>query len=202
MYKIITNIVIFLMCSIFTSCSVGVYHVDLGNQYAWIEGREIVKIKEETSNSFQYEPIVHPQVLNCDSDDKYVIAYQVYDGSEYYFVSAIDENRDSLLLLYSQLKEMRYNYWIIDKETDQAMGPMRKIDFDSKCKELHVKAKMRNFYEVRFDANTGVDSNKRKQLEEMGYVDPDSKEQDINVLKSKYYKFLNSIDENSSSENK
>jgi hypothetical protein len=61
---------------------------------------------------------------------------------------------------------------------------------------------MRDFYEVRFDANTGVDSNKRKQLEEMGYVDPDSKEQDINVLKSKYYKFLNSTDDNSSSENK
>lgn len=190
------------MCSIFTSCSVGVYHNDLGNQYAWIENRMIVKIKGETSKSLWYEPIVHPQVLNYASDDKYVIAYQVYDGSEYYFVSAIDENRDSLLLLYSQLKEMRYSYWIINKETDQVMGPMRKIDFDSKCKELHVKAKMRDFYEVRFDANTGVDSNKRKQLEETGSVDPDSKEQDINVLKSKYYKFLNSTDDNSSSENK
>lgn len=202
MYKIITNIVIFLMCSIFTSCSVGVYHNDLGNQYAWIENRMIVKIKGETSKSLWYEPIVHPQVLNYASDDKYVIAYQVYDGSEWYFVSAIDENRDSLLLLYSQLKEMRYSYWIIDKETDQVMGPMRKIDFDRKCKELHVKAKMRDFYEKRFFGNMGVDSIIRKEYEETGSVDPDSKEQDINVLKSKYYKFLNSIDENSSSENK
>ena len=42
---------------------------------------------------------------------------------------------------------MKHGYWIINKETNQVIGPMRRHEFDRKCEELHVKAKMRRFYE-------------------------------------------------------
>ena len=145
----ILNIVVLLLCNLLTSC-LGVFYIDLGNHYAWLEDRIIVKIKEEKANSLFYDLLIRPQVLNYDYDDRFIIAYQIYDGSDWYNSNPIAEEKDSLLIQFAKLKEMKYCYWIINKETNQVIGPMRKPEFDRKCEELHVKAKMRHFHEKKF----------------------------------------------------
>ena len=149
MYRRILNIVVLLLCNLLTSC-LGVFYIDLGNHYAWLEDRIIVKIKEEMENSLSYDLLIRPQVLNYDYDNKFIIAYQIYDGSDWYNSNPIAEEKDSLLIQFAKLKEMKYCYWIINKETNQVIGPMRKPEFDRKCEELHVKAKMRHFHEKKF----------------------------------------------------
>ena len=149
MCRRILNIVILLLCNLLTSC-LGVFYIDLGNHYAWLEDRIIVKIKEEKENSLSYDLLIRPQVLNYDYDNKFIIAYQIYDGSDWYNSNPIAEEKDSLLIQFAKLKEMKYCYWIINKETNQVIGPMRKPEFDRKCEELHVKAKMRHFHEKKF----------------------------------------------------
>ncbi|MBQ6208474.1 MAG: hypothetical protein IJK42_01695 [Prevotella sp.] len=67
------------------------------------------------------------------------------------------EEKDSLLKQFAMLKEMKHCYWIINKETGQVIGPMRKADFGRKCRELHVKAKMRNIYEEKFRKGRNID---------------------------------------------
>ena len=154
MCRRILNIVVLLLCNLLTSC-LGVFYIDLGNHYAWLEDRIIVKIKEETENSLFYDLLIRPQVLNYDYDNKFIIAYQIYDGSDWYNSNPIAEEKDSLLIQFAKLKEMKYCYWIINKETNQVIGPMRKPEFDRKCEELHVKAKMRHFHEKKFWKNNG-----------------------------------------------
>lgn len=149
MCRRILNIVVLLLCNLLTSC-LGVFYIDLGNHYAWLEDRIIVKIKEEKENSLSYDLLIRPQVLNYDYDNKFIIAYQIYDGSDWYNSNPIAEEKDSLLIQFAKLKEMKYCYWIINKETNQVIGPMRKPEFDRKCEELHVKAKMRHFHEKKF----------------------------------------------------
>ena len=149
MCRRILNIVVLLLCNLLTSC-LGVFYIDLGNHYAWLEDRIIVKIKEETENSLFYDLLIRPQVLNYDYDNKFIIAYQIYDGSDWYNSNPIAEEKDSLLIQFAKLKEMKHCYWIINKETNQVIGPMRKPEFDRKCEELHVKAKMRHFHEKKF----------------------------------------------------
>ena len=149
MCRRILNIVVLLLCNLLTSC-LGVFYIDLGNHYAWLEDRIIVKIKEETENSLFYDLLIRPQVLNYDYDNKFIIAYQIYDGSDWYNSNPISEEKDSLFIQFAKLKEMKYCYWIINKETNQVIGPMRKPEFDRKCEELHVKAKMRHFHEKKF----------------------------------------------------
>ena len=154
MCRRILNIVVLLLCNLLTSC-LGVFYIDLGNHYAWLEDRIIVKIKEETENSLSYDLLIRPQVLNYDYDNKFIIAYQIYDGSDWYNSNPIAEEKDSLLIQFAKLKEMKYCYWIINKETNQVIGPMRKPEFDRKCEELHVKAKMRHFHEKKLWKNNG-----------------------------------------------
>ena len=155
MCRRILNIVVLLLCNLLTSC-LGVFYIDLGNHYAWLEDRIIVKIKEETENSLSYDLLIRPQVLNYDYDNKFIIAYQIYDGSDWYNSNPIAEEKDSLLIQFAKLKEMKYCYWIINKETNQVIGPMRKPEFDRKCEELHVKAKMRHFHEKKLWKNKGL----------------------------------------------
>lgn len=154
MYRRILNIAVLLFCYLLTSC-LGVFYIDLGNHYAWLEDRIIVKIKEEMENSLSYDLLIRPQVLNYDYDNKFIIAYQIYDGSDWYNSNQISEEKDSLVIQFAKLKEMKYCYWIINKETNQVIGPMRKPEFDRKCEELHVKAKMRHFHEKKFWKNNG-----------------------------------------------
>lgn len=154
MCRRILNIVVLLLCNLLTSC-LGVFYIDLGNHYAWLEDRIIVKIKEETGNSLFYDLLIRPQVLNYGYDNKFIIAYQIYDGSDWYNSNPIAEKKDSLFSQFAKLKEMKYCYWIINKETNQVIGPMRKPEFDRKCEELHVKAKMRHFHEKKFWKNNG-----------------------------------------------
>ena len=149
MCRRILNIVVLLFCNLLTSC-LGVFYIDLGNHYAWLEDRIIVKIKEETENSLFYDLLIRPQVLNYGYDNKFIIAYQIYDGSDWYNSNPIAEEKDSLLIQFAKLKEMKHCYWIINKETNQVIGPMKKPEFDRKCEELHVKAKMRHFHEKKF----------------------------------------------------
>ena len=159
MSRILLKITVLPICCILTSCLGGVFYIDLGKDYAWVEcNRTIIKIKEETKNSLYGDILIWPQVLNYDYDDKYIIVYQVYDGSEFYDVSSKQDKKekDSLLNQFSKLEEMKNCYWIIDKETNLVMGPMTKSDFDRKCKELHVKAKMRRFHEKEFWDQSGT----------------------------------------------
>ena len=149
MCRRILNIVVLLLCNLLTSC-LGVFYIDLGNHYAWLEDRIIVKIKEETENSLFYDLLIRPQVLNYDYDNKFIIAYQIYDGSDWYNSNPIAEEKDSLFIQFAKLKEIKYCYWIIDKETDKVMGPMRKNEFERLCKTLQVEAKMRHFHEKKF----------------------------------------------------
>lgn len=155
MYRRILNIAVLLFCYLLTSC-LGVFYIDLGNHYAWLEDRIIVKIKEETGNSLFYDLLIRPQVLNYGYDNKFIIAYQIYDGSDWYNSNQIAEEKDSLFIQFAKLKEMKYCYWIINKETNQVIGPMRKSEFDRKCEELHVKAKMCHFHEKKLWKNKGL----------------------------------------------
>ena len=155
MCRRILNIVVLLLCNLLTSC-LGVFYIDLGNHYAWLEDRIIVKIKEETENSLFYDLLIRPQVLNYDYDNKFIIAYQIYDGSDWYNSNKRAEEKDSLFIQFAKLKEMKYCYWIINKETNQVIGPMRKSEFDRKCEELHVKAKMCHFREKKLWKNKGL----------------------------------------------
>jgi len=155
MYRRILNIAVLLFCYLLTSC-LGVFYIDLGNHYAWLEDRIIVKIKEEMENSLSYDLLIRPQVLNYDYDNKFIIAYQIYDGSDWYNSNQIAEEKDSLFIQFAKLKEMKYCYWIINKETNQVIGPMRKPEFDRKCEELHVKAKMRHFHEKKLWKTKGL----------------------------------------------
>lgn len=147
---------IFILCGILTSC-LGVFYVDLGNRYAWTEDRAIMKIKKDTSRELYGDWIIRPQVLNYDYDDRYIIAYQVYDGGFFYDSCEIEEIKDSLFLQFAKLREMKHCYWIIDKETGEVMGPLRKNEFDKKCVELNVKAKMSKFHEKKFWQNMGLE---------------------------------------------
>ena len=152
MYRNIFIIVGLLMCYLFTSCVGGVFYIDLGNHYAWIESREVVKITEEKDNALYYDEIIYPQVLNYNYDDKYIVIYQVYDGGMAYDISAKQDKaeKDSLYALFDKIKEIKYCYWIIDKETNQVIGPLRKDDFDRKCQELHIEIKMHRLHEKKF----------------------------------------------------
>ena len=154
MCRRILNIVVLLLCNLLISC-LGVFYIDLGNHYAWLEDRIIVKIKEETENSLSYDLLIRPQVLNYDYDNKFIIAYQIYDGSDWYNSNPIAEEKDSLFIQFAKLKEMKHCYWIIDKETDKVMGPMRKNEFERLCKTLQVEAKMRHFHEKKLWKNNG-----------------------------------------------
>lgn len=145
----ISNAFVLLFCILQASCF-GVFYIDLGNHYAWLEDRIIVKIKEDTGNSLYYDLLIRPQVLNYDYDNKFIIAYQVYDGSEWYDSNQIAEEKDSLFVQFAKLKRMKYCYWIINKETGQVVGPMGKPEFDRKCEEFHIKAEMRHFHEKKF----------------------------------------------------
>ena len=155
MCRRILNIVVLLFCNLLTSC-LGVFYIDLGNHYAWLEDRIIVKIKEETGNSLFYDLLIRPQVLNYGYDNKFIIAYQIYDGSDWYNSNQIAEEKDSLFIQFAKHERMKYCYWIINKETNQVIGPMRKSEFDRKCEELHVKAKMCHFHEKKLWKNKGL----------------------------------------------
>ena len=165
MYRNIFVIVGLLMCYLFTSCVGGVFYIDLGNRYAWLEDRIIYKIKEESEKGLYGDIIIYPQVLNYNYDDKYIVIYQVYDGGMAYDISAKQDKaeKDSLYAQFDKIKKIKYCYWIIDKETDQVIGPLRKDDFDRKCQELHIEIKMHRFHEKKFWENRsmkelGIDS--------------------------------------------
>lgn len=172
MRRIILNIVILFLCTLMTSC-LGVFYIDLGNRYAWLEDRIIYKIKEESEKGIYGDVIIYPQVLNYNYDDQYIIIYQVYDGSMAYDISAKQdkEEKDSLYAQFEKIKKIKYCYWIIDKKTDQVIGPLRKDDFDRKCQELHIEIKMHSFHEKKFWENRsmkelGTDSAETKGNEE------------------------------------
>ena len=166
MYRNIFVIVGLLMCYLFTSCVGGVFYIDLGNRYAWLEDRIIYKIKEESEKGLYGDVIIRPQVLNYNYDDQYIIVYQIYDGDDFFYdISAKQDKaeKDSLYAQFDKIKKIKYCYWIIDKETDQVIGPLRKDDFDRKCQELHIEIKMHRFHEKKFWENRsmkelGIDS--------------------------------------------
>ena len=162
MYRGILNIAVALFCCLLTSCF-GVSYVDLGNHYAWLDNRIIVKMKGETGNCLLYDLIIRPQVLNYAFDDKHIIAYQAYDGSDYYDCDETEEKKDSLLLQFEKLKEMKFCYWIIDKNNDRIVGPMAKTEFEKRCKAMHVEVKMqrsdeREYCETIYDTPATPDS--------------------------------------------
>lgn len=149
MRKLVLNSAVLLFCFLLTSC-LGVFYIDLGNHYAWYEDRIIVRILEEKENSLSWDILIRPQVLNYDYDDKFIIAYQVYDGSFYYDSLQRENERDSLFAQFEVLKKMKYSYWIINKESGQVFGPLRKTEFVRKCEELGVEAKLKKSNEKKF----------------------------------------------------
>ena len=151
MYKRnLRDILLLICCILMAACEV--YYDDLGNLYAKLEIREIVRITKESEDALSYDEIIRPQVLNYAYDDKYIIAYQIYDGSEYYDVSPSQDKKeaDSLLSQFSKLKKLKHCFWIINKKTDKVTGPMTRSDFDRQCKVLHVEATMRQTQEEKF----------------------------------------------------
>ena len=159
MYRNIFVIVGLLMCYLFTSCVGGVFYIDLGNHYAWLEDRIIYKIKEESEKGLYGDVIIRPQVLNYNYDDQYIIVYQIYDGDDFFYdISAKQDKaeKDSLYALFDKIKKIKYCYWIINKEADQVIGPLRKDDFDRKCQELHIEIKMHRFHEKKFWENRSM----------------------------------------------
>ena len=149
MYKETVGISILFLSFLLVSC-LGVFYTDLGSHYAWLEDRVIVRIKEERNNSLFYDIIIRPQILNYAYDNKYIIAYQVYDGSEYYNSNQIAEEKDSLLLQFKELKKIKHCYWIINKETGKVIGPMRKTEFYRQCRTLHIETSLEKGNEEKF----------------------------------------------------
>lgn len=149
MRKYLKVLGIIFLCGVFVSC-LGVFYVDLGNSYAWLEDRTIVKITEEKENALYYDLLIRPQVLNYDYDDKFIIAYQVYDGSLDYDSIQREEEKDSLFAQFELIKKLKYCYWIINKETGKVFGPMKKKDFENRCKIMHIEAKMKQWQEEPF----------------------------------------------------
>lgn len=151
MYKRNLRAILLLICCIMmAACEV--YYDDLGNHYAKLENREIVRITKESEDALSYDEIIRPQVLNYAYDDKYIIAYQIYDGSEYYDVSPSQDKKeaDSLLSQFSKLKKLKHCFWIINKKTGKVYGPMTRSEFDRQCKVMRVEATMRKFQEEKF----------------------------------------------------
>ena len=182
MNRNILNITALFFCGLLTSCF-GVFYIDLGNHYAWLEERMIVKIKEEKQYSLSCDYLIYPQVLNFDYDNKYIIVYQVYDGSEYYYTAPRVDKRDSLLAQFKDVKKIKNCYWIIDKEANRVMGPMTKPEFDRRCEALHVKAKLRKIWEKKFWKHTSMeetypDSSRRKDPIESMQAEKVRKEQE------------------------
>lgn len=174
MEKRISNIVVLSLCSILASC--GVFYIDLGNRYAWLENREIVKITEEKRDALYYDLIIRSQVLNFSDDDQYIIVYQIYDGSDDYDISLGQDNeeKDSLYAQFKKIKNIKNCYWIINKETDQVMGPMRKADFDRRCRELNVKAKLHSFHEKKFWPINGLGPDSAEVMKNGAAIDAHS----------------------------
>jgi hypothetical protein len=106
-----------------------------------------VKIRRDINDNPLYDILIRGQVLNYDYDDKYIIAYQVYDKDYHY--EPIEE-RDSLQALFEKTKKIRYCYWIINKETGKVFGPMKKKEFENRCKVMHIEAKMKQWQEKAF----------------------------------------------------
>ena len=66
MYKKIFCSVVFLLC-ILVSCEDMYYgYWELGNDYAYIENREIVKIRRDINDNPLYDILIRGQVLNYD----------------------------------------------------------------------------------------------------------------------------------------
>jgi hypothetical protein len=107
MYRNIFIIVGLLMCYLFTSCVGGVFYIDLGNHYAWIESREVVKITEEKDNALYYDVIIYPQVLNYNYDDQYIIVYQIYDGDDFFMTSQPNKTRQKKTVCMLSLIRLR-----------------------------------------------------------------------------------------------
>lgn len=63
-------------------------------------------------------------------------------------------NTDSLLLQFEKLKEMKFCYWIIDKNNDRIVGPMAKAEFEKQCKAMHVEVKMQQADEKMYSETT------------------------------------------------
>ena len=159
-YLIVLGII--FLCGVLVSC-LGVFYIDLGNKYAWLENRIIVKITGEKENALYYDTFIRPQVLNYAYDDKFIIAYQVYDGSMAYDSIQREEEKDSLFAQFELIKKLKYCYWIIDKETGKVFGPMKKKEFENRCKVMHIEAKMKQwkektFWEGREMQSTNLDS--------------------------------------------
>lgn len=169
MKKRIVNITLLFCCCLLISCT-DVFYIDLGNNYAWTD-QILVKITEEKNRCLYYDVLIYPQVLNYDYDDKFIVAYQVYDGSPSYNLDDLTPNRDSLLNQFLKVREIKHCYWIIDKENDLVMGPMPEDEFNRKCKQLHVKAKMRRFFQKRFYP---LDSTDIVNLDSMAHTLTDS----------------------------
>ena len=153
MYKRYLYIVLLFLCwMLMTAC--GVYYDDLGSHYAWLESREIVRIteKSEDEESISYDEIIRPQVLNYAFDDNFIIAYQVYDESEFYDISLVQDKieRDSLLNQFSKLKIIKHCYWIINKNTHKVIGPMTQSEFNRRCNVMHIETEMKQFQEQKF----------------------------------------------------
>jgi len=146
-YLIVLGII--FLCGVLVSC-LGVFYIDLGNKYAWLENRTIVKITEEKENALYYDLLIRPQVLNYDDDDKFIIAYQVYDGSLDYDSIQREEEKDSLFAQFELIKKLKYCYWIINKETGKVFGPMKKKEFEYRCKVMRIETKMKQWKEKAF----------------------------------------------------
>ena len=52
--------------------------------------------------------------------------------------------------MFEKTKKIRYCYWIINKETGKVFGPMKKKEFENRCKVMHIEAKMKQWKEKVF----------------------------------------------------
>ena len=61
-----------------------------------------------------------------------------------------EEKKDSLFAQFELIKKLKYCYWIINKETGKVFGPMKKKEFENRCKTMHIEAKMKQWQEKPF----------------------------------------------------
>ena len=148
---------IIIICALLSliSCRWQFDHDDMGERYGYMNG-EIRRYNGPWQGSVRpCETIIAYQVLNYTYDERYIIAYSIFDENNperYSKLQYVQEQhkRDSLLNLYNQEKRIHDCYWVIRIEDDKVIGPMTKSDFQKLCDNWEIKLKLDPKYEQEY----------------------------------------------------
>lgn len=88
--------------------------------------------------------VIPGEVCDYMYDENYIIAYQrpSFVRADYFWKYDNTIDKDSILSLKKECKEIKDCYWIINVQNDSVIGPMDKKMFEYKCSVMGMKIKM------------------------------------------------------------